>query len=868
MGSGNAVTGFTVEEGHSASIDVTVTGRSLLSAISDLNVAVQRWDASSETWVTVADSSSDPSLISIIGGDSVSLTLDGLEPGQYRVTAFSDNALLGLLSTTTVAVDVTDTGPGVSGTANGNLITDDDGVHGSDSVTPGTLVSQVTNSDGTVVEVPASGEGVTIDGEYGSLTLFADGSWTYTLLDSSTSVQGKTETFTYTLSDGTQSSSANLTIALTPPGGSDEVVTAVDDRVTLDVETVYQETDNGESSKTGFVLLNLGLGDILDLSLIDINNQATFSVGADEVRNLNLQANAGGIAIGTSFDLYIYKYDEQSGQYQVMQRVEDWYRIVLLGGVSDELPITLTEGNYLFLLNATSGLSVATGYTLKVLSDVTHSVSTDNVSVTGNVVSEGDGADTVPEGSVISSVNGVTIASDGTTTIAGLYGELTIDNQGNYTYTLYGGQEAANVGASERFSYTVTGPQGTQSTATLTVNLTQPQLTAVDDTVALEVAAANVSTAFSQVNLASADWTTGSSSVTQNAQGAFHVDEGHVLTGISLQYALDDSLLLGSVGLTISYTITNAAGEVVASSSAPLVTNSNASPDAISLGSLVLAGGDYVLHVTSISDAAGTVISRPTVSVDASLSGTEITLDEFHTGEAVTVTGNILDGSDADGAADETLDINTQLIVSNDQQSVTLNQYDEQPATLAGKYGTLTIYGDGHYSYSLNGDVDVTSITQKETFDYQLKTADNASASATLTVDLHPMLSGSSQGDTVTSTAYDDTYTLGAGADTVIFNLLDAQDSTGGNGSDNVWSDFSTADGDGVDVTGLLTDWDGSSDTFGQYLSVEHTEDGNTVISIDRDGSGSQYQSTELITLEGVEVTLDELLQHNSQDNV
>ena len=37
----------------------------------------------------------------------------------------------------------------------------------------------------------------------------------------------------------------------------------------------------------------------------------------------------------------------------------------------------------------------------------------------------------------------------------------------------------------------------------------------------------------------------------------------------------------------------------------------------------------------------------------------------------------------------------------------------------------------------------------------------------------------------------------------------------------------------------------------------------NTVIAIDRDGTGGTYQSTNLITLENVNTTLNELLQNN-----
>lgn len=83
------------------------------------------------------------------------------------------------------------------------------------------------------------------------------------------------------------------------------------------------------------------------------------------------------------------------------------------------------------------------------------------------------------------------------------------------------------------------------------------------------------------------------------------------------------------------------------------------------------------------------------------------------------------------------------------------------------------------------------AITSKETFTYTLISSDGGSSTANLTIDLHPQIAGSVNDDSVHSTAYDDTFSMGVGADTLVYNLL-ADDNTGGNGSD-IWSDFSVA---------------------------------------------------------------------------
>lgn len=80
------------------------------------------------------------------------------------------------------------------------------------------------------------------------------------------------------------------------------------------------------------------------------------------------------------------------------------------------------------------------------------------------------------------------------------------------------------------------------------------------------------------------------------------------------------------------------------------------------------------------------------------------------------------------------------------------------------------------------------AITSKETFTYTLISSDGGSSTANLTIDLHPQIAGSVNDDSVHSTAYDDTFSMGVGADTLVYNLL-ADDNTGGNGSD-IWSDF------------------------------------------------------------------------------
>ncbi|WP_221195923.1 VCBS domain-containing protein, partial [Halomonas organivorans] len=93
----------------------------------------------------------------------------------------------------------------------------------------GATVTDVTSTNVPANDADETGGTLTIDGEYGTLTLEADGSYTYQLDNSNLDVQGLTdgeqleEVFTYTLTDGdTDSDDATLTITI---DGSDDGVT-------------------------------------------------------------------------------------------------------------------------------------------------------------------------------------------------------------------------------------------------------------------------------------------------------------------------------------------------------------------------------------------------------------------------------------------------------------------------------------------------------------------------------------------------------------------------------------------------------------------------------------------------------------------
>ena len=139
--------------------------------------------------------------------------------------------------------------------------------------------------------------------------------------------------------------------------------------------------------------------------------------------------------------------------------------------------------------------------------------------------------------------------------------------------------------------------------------------------------------------------------------------------------------------------------------------------------------------------------------------------------------------------------------------------------------------------------------------------------------------------------AGDDTYHLEAGGhDLLLYRLIQQNDATGGNGHDTAYG-FTVgtyidadktkidANADRIDVKDLLqgyrADADGAAhyddkgkaqidwgDNIKDFLSTR-VENGNTILSIDRDGKGDAFQSADILTLNGVNTDLETLLANH-----
>ncbi|CES69652.1 VCBS repeat-containing protein [Salmonella enterica subsp. enterica serovar Typhi] len=836
LGNDTAQVEFTIAEGGTGdvTIDAAATGI-VLSLLSTQEIVVQRYDTSLGTWTTIVNTAvGDFANLLTLTGSGVTLNLNGLGEGQYRVLTYNTR-LLATGSYTSLDVDVHQTSAGIiSGPtiSTGNVMADD-------TAPTGTTVTAITNANG--VSTPVGAGGVDILGQYGTLHINQDGSYTYTLTKP-TAGYGHKESFTYTITqNGVGSSAAQLVINLGPAPVPGSVI-ATDNNASLVFDTHVSYVNNGPSTQSGVTVLSVGLGNVLNANLLDdMTNPIIFNVEEGATRTMTLQGTVGGVSLVSTFDLYVYRFNDAIQQYEQFRVQKGWINTLLLAGQSQPLTLTLPGGEYLFVLNTASGISVLTGYTLAISQDHTYAVDSITANTTGNVLTN----DVAPTDALLTEVNGVAIAATGTTEVNGLYGSLIIDARGNYTYTLKNGVGADSIKTPDSFIYTLKAPNGDTDTASLNITPTARALDAINDVSdTLSVATLQDTAAWLDSSVGSASW--GLLGKSGSGSGTFDVATGTVLKGASLVFDVSTLITLGN--LNISWAIQEN-GTVIRNGTVPVANITLGSATVtVNLSGLELDAGTYTLNFTGTNTLAGAATITPRVI------GTTVDLDNFETSGTHTVLGNIFDGSDAAGAMDQLNTVNTRLSISGyNGSAATLDAAaNTTSATIQGHYGTLQINLDGAYTYTLNNGVAMSSITSKEVFTYQLDDKIGHTDSATLTIDMAPQIVSTNQNDVLIGSAY---------GDTLIYHLLNGADATGGNGADR-WQNFSTAQGDKIDIHELLTGWDHQAATLGNFVQV-HTSGANTVISVDRDGAGSAFKSTDLVTLENVQLTLNDLLQNN-----
>uniref|UniRef100_UPI003F69ADF4 type I secretion C-terminal target domain-containing protein n=1 Tax=Methylophaga sp. TaxID=2024840 RepID=UPI003F69ADF4 len=371
----------------------------------------------------------------------------------------------------------------VASTAQGNLLAND--ISGADA--PISLVSLVYQGqphtfadDGNTVSFNVSDA----QGVFGSVEILANGDYTFTPTAGLDVAEDRSAAINYTIKDSDgDTSTAQLTVSL---NDSSEVV-AVDN---VNNALVQEVTVPGSSSTRDIESLELKADDYGDGDT-STNGSRSFTINEGETGKLvfDIEVDSGEFQSGDQFSWELYKgavsidsklYTDDSdregiaienlsaGSYTLKLSLNDSGK----GSYKDDLEVELDDIKLTTTMSATAAVTI-TAATGNVLADSNTSLSSSG--------KWGASDDLGAEGAVLAAVNGtlwdnLTDSSnadyatvDGYKAITGSYGDLFINNDGDYAYVP--DTELANVGEQEVFSYTLTQPDGDSDSADLVINI-------------------------------------------------------------------------------------------------------------------------------------------------------------------------------------------------------------------------------------------------------------------------------------------------------------------------------------------------------------------------------------------------------------
>ncbi|WP_436835125.1 putative Ig domain-containing protein [Acinetobacter pittii] len=359
------------------------------------------------------------------------------------------------------------------------------------------------------------------------------------------------------------------------------------------------------------------------------------------------------------------------------------------------------------------------------------------------------------------------------------------------------------------------------------------------------------------------------------------VNEGTDTVQSSVTYTLVNNVEnLTLTGTTAINGTGNALNNVIVGNSAINTLNGGAGDDYLNGGT----GADKLLGGTGndsyVIDNTGDIVTENTgEGIDTVLSSITYTLGNNL--ENLTLTGstaingtgnalnNVLVGNSAintltGGAGDDYLDGavgadkllgglgNDTYVIDNSGDTVTENASEGIDTVLSSITYTL---GSNLENLTLSGStaINATGNTLNNTL------TGNSGVNA---------LNGGVGNDILDGQGGNDQLTGGTGADTALYQLLVQSDALGGNGTD-VWSDFtignttSNTNADKIEIGDLLVGYSGTYNSSSLELFIKTVASGsNTQVYIDRDGAGTTYSSSLLLTLNNTNVNLNDLINN------
>ncbi|SJN24191.1 T1SS secreted agglutinin RTX [Psychrobacter sp. JB385] len=640
-------------------------------------------------------------------GLGVGLTVTQIDQILDNVVAPLLSNILTLLETTDITATVTEFDYANNTVITGNVIDPNPGAEGEDgedTVTPDTTVTDIGSNSNQVEPTSETVDGITvftIQGQYGVLIIDENGDYTYTANGDFASL-GQSETFTYTVSDGITSDTAQLVInidATTPP------VDAVDDLGTAEIVVTPITTTETLSNSATSVLSLLGAG--------NIQTAVDFNIAENSTGSAIIDISAtGAVDVLNSSSLALQVRDASGTFVNVGNSNTNTGLIDVLGlfGTNARYEISdLPAGEYRLIGYVNPAVGVITTGTITATvteTDLSSVASIDTLAAEGNVIDENDAA---TSDTIVTSVefDGQSFSIDGTTSIIGDHGTLIIDATGAYTYTP--NSSLVEIGQTDVFTYTIvdTVTNSTDS-ATLTVGIESDYpavnfpIDAVDDVATTELIV-NPLVTTQTISLYDDVAIAGTAEVSQ--QFTITGDSG------SAVFSVASSALLGGTDLIVE----------VQAGAFWLEVADQADAGVLELGSLL--GDRLVLTLDNLDPGNYRVITRASgVGASVTLNGSVTSVDSDVAGTygSQAAVGNVISEND---------DVTLSTVVSSVDGTNVIGA-----TVIDGLYGTLTIKPDGSYFYQPDPDTNV--INQVETFEYTILDGFNNTDTATLTINI------------------------------------------------------------------------------------------------------------------------------------
>jgi VCBS repeat-containing protein len=575
-----------------------------------------------------------------------------------------------------------------------------------------------------------AGAGTTINGQYGTLTIAANGNYTYTRNVGTPG--GVNDVFTYQLTDGDgDTSTATLTISI---GDSPAAITFIPSvgEGTVVSEVGLPPRNNETPGSNPELPVETTTGTI---SFLSPDGVASVSLGGTVITPGALPQQVFSDATGTLV-VTAYSYDPTTG----------------VGSITYSYTLTDNTVN-------TDGTVVSFPVVVRDLDGDMSPPDTLDITIQDDAPTAEDDSAGLSEGgpsSVTFDVDTNDVpGADGTgsrafTSLTGTYGTITLNADGTQTYTLSAaGQLAIDALApgatlTDTFNYTLTDGDGDSDPATLLVTLT-----GTDDPVVitnLTPAADGGDVAVDEDDLATGSDAT-PESLTQAGDFTISAPDGLDDLTVGTVNVIVDGVYVGGSAITplgntltftgynpatgvVSYTYTLNAAETHVDGAGE---NSLFENFTVTLTDLDGSTTDGTLSVNIIDD-----IAEAKADVDS------VTEDDFSgQNESVSADGNVITGV---GGSDVNLTDGVADVEGADGSAVTAVAFGNTAGTVGGStvgaYGSLVLNADGSYNYVLNnfspavqgldGDDTLT-----EVFTYTITDGDGDPSETTLTITIN-----------------------------------------------------------------------------------------------------------------------------------